>query len=137
MNMTCEIYVQKNTQLASGAVTRSWEYSKTIPCKIEPLSQKGASIKGDGENFGLGTDGYVETLQLKLKTLEYLSKRQRISTIKSNDGEVVFREVQRYSEDPTIFDVISSHPVLDPFGKVSHYSVNIRRVPVQNDTTAV
>jgi len=137
MNMTCEVYVQKNKQLPSGAVQRDWEYVKTIPCKIEPLSQKGASIKGDGEAFGLGVDGYVETLQLKMKTFEYLSKRQRISTIKSNDGVIAFKEVQRYSEDPTIFDVISCHPVLDPFGKISHYSVNIRRVPVQNDTTGV
>lgn len=135
MNMTCDIYVQVNKQQPSGAMQRVWEYEKTIPCKIEPLSQRGASIKGDGENFGLGVDGYVETIQLKMKTLEYLTKRQRVSAIRSSDGEVAFREVSKISQDDTIFDVISSHPVLDPFGKVSHYSVNIRRVSVQKDDT--
>ena len=137
MNMTADIYSQVNKQLPSGAIERTWEYEKTVNCKIEPLSQKGASTNSDGEAFTLGTDGYTETLQLKMKTFEYLNKRQRVTAIKSNDGVVAFREVQRYSEDATIFDVVSCHPVLDPFGKISHYSVNIRRVSIQNDTTGV
>ena len=136
-NMTAQVYNQSNAQLPSGAMQRDWKYSKTIQCKIEPLSQRGASVKGDGEQFGLGADGYVETLQLKMKTFEYLSKRQRITAIRSSDNRPVFLEVQKISQDDMIFDVVSCHPVLDPFGKISHYSVNIRRVPVQNDSTGV
>jgi len=136
-NMTAQVYDQSNMQLPSGAMQRDWKYAKTIRCKIEPISQRGASVKGDGEQFGLGSDGFVETLQLKMKTFEYLSKRQRITAVRSSDNVPVFVEVQKISQDDMIFDVVSSHPVLDPFGRVSHYSVNIRRVPIQNDSTAV
>jgi len=135
MNMTADIYVQSNKQNSSGTMERKWEYNRTVPCKVEPLSQRGASIRGDGENFGLGVDGYVESLQLKMKTFDYLSKRMRVSGIKSNDNTSVFQEIMRYDEKDTVFDVISCHPVLDPFGKVSHYSVNIRRAPIQNNDT--
>lgn len=135
MNMTCDIYVQKNTQLPSGSFERMWEYKKTISCKIEPISQKGAGVSGDGESFGKGVDGFIDSLQLKMKTLEYLSKRQRVSLIKSNDGQSMFLEVDKMGQDDTIFDVVSSHPVLDPFGKISHYSVNLRRASIQNNDT--
>jgi len=135
MNMTCDIYVQKNTQLPSGSFERMWEYKKTINCKIEPISQKGAGVRGDAESFGKGVDGFIDSLQLKMKTLEYLSKRQRVSLIKSNDGQSMFLEVDKMGQDDTIFDVVSCHPVIDPFGKISHYSVNLRRASIQNNDT--
>jgi len=138
MNMSAEIYVQQNFQdKDTGAISREWVYSKTIQCKAEPIKSGGASTRGDSKAFDrTQAGGYAEKLQLKIKTLELLSKRSRLSQIRSSDGHQIFVEVDRYSQPDSIFEVFSSHAVLDPFGRVSYYEATLQRVPVQdNDKT--
>jgi len=141
MNMTAEIHMQQNTQdKDSGAVSREWVYQKTIPCKIEPIKSAGASTRGDNKNFDRSMSGvaggYQEKLQLKVKSLELLSKRWRVASIRSSDGQQVFVEIDRYNQPDSIFEVTSSHAVLDPFGRVSYYEATLHRVPLQdNDKT--
>ena len=65
-----------------------------------------------------------------------LSKRWRISGIKGADGNQVWVEIDKFDTPDTIFEVFSSHAVLDPFGKVSYFEAVLQRVPVQsNDKT--
>jgi hypothetical protein len=139
MNMTAEVYVQENIQDPnSGFMSRQWNYYKTIQCKVEPIKSGGASTRGDSKQFDRGSDGgYSEKLQLKVKSLELLSKRWRINNIRSSGGQQVFVEIDRYNQPDSIFEVFSSHPVLDPFGKVSYFEATLQRVPVQhNDNTS-
>jgi hypothetical protein len=140
MNMSADIFMQQNTQDPnSGAIVREWVYEKTIPCKIEPFKARGTSSKGDGKNFAAGNNAqaeYNEGLLLKMKCTELLSKRWRINFIKSSDGLPVFVEIDRYGNPDSVFEVIASHAVLDPFGKVSYYEATLKRVPIQtNDKT--
>lgn len=140
MNMTAEIYVQKNFQDPNtGAISREWLYEKTVPCKVEPISARGASTKADNKVFGTTNNsqgGYSEGLQLQVKTLELLSKRWRINSIRANDGNQVFVEIDKYDKPDSVFEVVSSHAVLDPFGRVSYYETTVQRVPIQqNDKT--
>jgi hypothetical protein len=140
MNMTAQVYVQQNAQDANtGAISREWVYSKTIECKIEPIKAKGTSSRGDNKIFNDSNNGlgaYDERLQIKLKGLELLSKRWRIESIRSSDGQQVFLEIDKYDKPDTIFEVTSSHAVLDPFGKISYFESNLVRVSVQdNDQT--
>jgi hypothetical protein len=138
MNMSAEVWVQQNAQNPdTGAITREWVYSKTIPCKVEPIKSGGASTRGDSKQFDNGVyGGYAEKLQLRVKSLELLSKRWRLNDIRSSDGQQVFIELDRYGEPDSIFEVFSSHAVLDPFGKVSYFEAVLQRVPVQsNDNT--
>ena len=134
MNMTAEIYSQQNTQDANtGAIVRQWVYKSVIPCKIEPIKLSGTGMKTDNKVFN---DTYVEQLQLKMKSPELMSKRWRVSSIRSNDGKQVFIEFDKIDQPDTIFEVISSHAVLDPFGKISYYETVLQRVSVQdNDKT--
>ena len=140
MNMYADIYKQQNKQDPStGSIIREWVYEKTIPCKIEPIQSRGTSTKGDNKVFGNADNaqgGYDERLQLKMKGLEIMSKRWRIHYIKSSDNQQVFTEIDRYGNPDSIFEISSSHAVLDPFGKVSYYESTLHRVPVQtNDKT--
>jgi len=134
MNMKADIYSQQNTQDPNtGAIIRQWDYHKTIICKVEPV-KVGSSTRTDNKVFEKGqTGGYSEKLQLKIKTLELLSKRYRINSIKTSSGEQVFVEIDRYGNPDSIFEVVSSHTVLDPFGKVSYHEAILQRVPVQNN----
>jgi hypothetical protein len=137
MNMTADIYIQKNKQSEkSGVLVREWIYENTIPCKIEPIKTTTAATSGDNKRFDIGkNNAYDEKLQLKMKCLVPFSKRWRISGIKSSDGHQVYVELDKYDTPDTIFDVTASHAVLDPFGKVSYYEVTLQRVHVQNDNT--
>lgn len=136
MNVKADIYTQTNSQDPNtGAITRQWVYYKTIQCKVEPIKSAGASTRGDSKTFAKSGDafGYVEKLQLKIKTTQLLSKRWRIENIRSSDNQQVFVEIDRNGKPDSIFEVFSSHAVLDPFGKVSYFEANLQRVPVQDD----
>lgn len=139
MNTKADIYRQTNTQDPNtGAIVRGWTFYKTIQCKVEPIATGGASVRGDNKNFaGTGDSiGYSEKLQLKIKTTELLSKRWRIDNIRSSDNQQVFVEIDKSGKPDSIFEVYSSHGVLDPFGKVSYFEATLQRVPVQTNVSA-
>lgn len=140
MNMTAQIYIQQNVQDPNtGAISRGWVYDKTIPCKVEPIKTRGTNSRGDNKVFNVANNAigaYDERLQLKIKTSQLLSKRWRIDFIRTSDGKQVFVEIDRYGKPDSIFEVTSSHAVLDPFGKISYYESSMVRVSVQdNDQT--
>lgn len=136
--MSADIYTQQNKQSStSGSIKREWVFKETISCKIEPIKTGGASNRADNKSFDIGKHNeYSEKLQLKMKVLMPISKRWRITAIRTNDNQQVFTELDKYDNPDTIFDVTSSHAVLDPFGKISYYEVTLQRVHVQNDNTA-
>ena len=131
--MTADVYVQKNVQSQSGAMTRQWVYDRTIECKAATPSNKSGKANTDGKSYGTGSQGYSELLDVKLQTMTRLSKRFRISGITAADGEKIFLEYDKISLEDTVFDIVSMHPVLDPFGKISYYECNLRRSQVQNN----
>jgi hypothetical protein len=133
MNMTAEVYIQKNVQTDSGAMTRQWVFDRSISCRAMVPANKSGKGSIDSKSYAGGAAGYAENLDIKLQTDVRLSKRFRISGITSADGEKIFLEYDRISLDDTIFDIVSMHPVLDPFGKVAYYECNLRRAQVQNN----
>jgi len=138
MNMTADLYIQEYDQDPNtGAILREWNYAKTLQCKIEPIKVAGSSTRTDNKVFKGGSEGeYSEKFQIRIKCNELLSKRWRITNIRSNDNKPVFVEIDRYDSPDTIFEVTSSHATLDPFGKVSYFEAVLLRVQVQdNDKT--
>jgi hypothetical protein len=137
MNMSADIYIQQNTQSkTSGTIYREWVYNDTISCKIEPVKTSSGSSRYDNKNFDSGKHNeYHESMQLKMKCHIPISKRWRVSNIRTNDGQKVYVELDKIDQPDTIFDVSSAHAVLDPFGRISYYDVMLKRVNVQSDNT--
>lgn len=137
MNMTAEVWEQQYKQDPStGAVVREWVYSKTIQCKVEPIKVGGASTRTDNKSFKGGAEGdYSEKFQMRIKCNELLSKRWRIENIRSAANEQIFVEIDRYDTPNTIFEVTSSHAVLDPFGKISYFEAVLQRAQVQDNAS--
>jgi hypothetical protein len=140
MNMSAEVYSQQNTQNSNtGAIVREWSYRSVVPCKIEPIKLSGTGMRTDTKSFNDSKSlqlGYDEKFQLKMKTLELMSKRWRVSGVRSSDGKQVYVEFDKIDQPDTIFEVIASHAVLDPFGRISYYETVLQRVSVQdNDKT--
>ena len=138
MNMSADIYKQQNKQSSSsGTVRREWVYDRTVRCKIEPLKSSGGGNRYDNKRFDIGKHNeYDEKLQLKMKVIVPMSKRWRVQNVRSNDGKQVYIEIDKIDAPDTIFEVIASHAVLDPFGRISYYEVTLQRVHVQNDNNS-
>lgn len=134
MSMKADVYEQENTQDSiSGTLTRHWELRKTVKCHIQPTKSDGSSIKSDGKFYNTDNKSYIETSQLRGKFMIPLSKRWRISNIRSSNNIPVFNEMDPLVARPTAYEVVSCHPMLDPFGRLSHYDVTLERVQVQNN----
>jgi hypothetical protein len=98
-----------------------------------PVQNKSGRTITDDKSYGTGAEGYKENVHVKMQSPIRLSKRWRITNVTSAAGEKVFLEPDKISLDDTIFDVVSNHPVLDPFGKIAYYEINLQRAQVQNN----
>lgn len=134
--MKCDVYVQKNTQTDSGSITREWSYNQTISCFVQSM-KSGGPFKGDAKTFIVNQDKqanpYKEILNVVMLAQVPLSKRWRVSSIRTSDGSPVFVDPDRLGNPDVIFEVSGSHPIIDPLGKISHYHIDLERVQVQNN----
>lgn len=129
--MTADIYSQIQEQDENtNAITRRWVLMKNIQCSIVPIRESGGSATSDNKTFG---KDYIEELEVKMYTLEKLSKRWRISGIKNSQKQELYTEIDRISEPSTIFEVYASHPVFDMFGNVQYFENHLKRTQVQSN----
>ena len=137
-NMKADVYIQQNTQdKDTGAIKREWVYNKTVLCKAEPIKMRGASVATDNKGFAkTANSDYNEKMQLRLYCFELMSKRWRIQNIRTNDGQQIYVEIDKYDQPDTIFEVTGSHAVVDPFGKIAYYEAALLRSEVQSDDKA-
>lgn len=129
--MNVDIYQQTTEQNeVTNEISRKWAFFKNIPCSVSPIRESGGSATSDNKIF---SKEYIEELETKIYTMQQLSKRWRATNIKNIKGESVYNEMDRTTAPPTIFEVYSSHPILDIFGNVQYYENHLKRVMVQED----
>jgi hypothetical protein len=129
--MTADIYQQISEQDEStNAITRRWVLLKNIQCSIVPIRESGGSATSDNKTFG---KEYIEELEIKMYTLEKLSKRWRVSSVKNFKNEELYTEIDRVSNPSTIFEVYASHPIFDIFGNVQYFENHLKRTQVQSN----
>jgi transcription initiation factor TFIIIB Brf1 subunit/transcription initiation factor TFIIB len=129
--MTADIYSQISDQDEStNAITRRWVILKNITCSVIPIRESGGSATSDNKTFG---KNYVEELEVKMYTLEKLSKRWRVSGIKNSQKQELYTELDRISEPSTIFEVYASHPIFDMYGNVQYFENHLKRTQVQSN----
>lgn len=128
--MTADIYIQQQSQdLVHGTINREWVFSKRIPVHIDIVSGIGANTPDNNKSFGVI---YTEEEKILMKSKDPLSKRFRVTAIKNRAGEMLFVEQDKIDSPPTIFEINSYHPRLDPLGNILYYESNLRRVGVQD-----
>jgi len=129
--MNADIYKQISDQDENtNAITRRWVLLKNIQCSIMPIRESGGSATSDNKTFN---KDYIEELEIKMYTLEKLSKRWRVSSIKNLKNEDLYTEIDRISEPSTIFEVYASHPIFDIFGNIQYYENHLKRTQVQSN----
>ena len=125
-SMKMDIYKQLDVQDDStGAIKREWTYYKTVPCHAKGvISNSSTSRNGDRQIFD---NRYKNDQMIEVRTADKLTTREKATNIRNLDNLVIWTEIDFPSDTPTVFEVIGTTPLTDPFGKVLAYSSTMKR----------
>ena len=108
---------------------RYWTVVKTIKCRAVPYINTGLKSAAINERF---EKNYENIEYIRLKSIEQLNKRQRVTNIRTESGEVLWADDDSTNK-PTIFNVDGSSPAPNFFtGESSEYSARLSRADVRN-----
>lgn len=125
-SMKMDIYKQLDVQDDStGAIKREWTYYKTVPCHAKGvISNSSTSRNGDRQVFD---NRYKNDQMIEVRTADRLTAREKVTNIRNSDNLVVWTEIDFPSDTPTVFEVVGTTPLTDPFGKVLAYNSTMKR----------
>jgi len=125
-NMKVDVYLQEDYQdQNTGAIKKSWIYEKTIPCFAKGMISNSSSARS-GDNQSISTK-YKDTQTIEIRTQTRLTYRQKITNIKDSSNNVIWFELNYPNDTPTVFEIISSTPITDPFGTLMAYNSIAKR----------
>ena len=124
--MTLDVYRQFEGQDPdTGAIKKEWLYHRTEPCSAKGIvSNSTASRSGDKQVF---SNKYINEQMIQVRTIDRLTARDKITNICDKNGNPVWREINFPNETPTVFEVIGTTPVTDPFGTIVAYNSVLKR----------
>lgn len=126
LSMKLDIYRQYQSQdSATGAIKREWKYFKTLPCHAKGIvSNSVSSRSGDKQVF---SNVYINDQILQVRTIERLSIRDKVTNIVDSIGNSIWTELNYPTETPTVFEVVGTTPLTDPFGNILGYNSSLKR----------
>lgn len=123
--MTADIYRQQTVQdEETGHLQKSWIYYKTINCHAKGVISNSATRKTDAQSFG---NTYENTQMLEIRTNDKLTIKEKITNIKDKDGNFIWTELNAPYDTPTVFEVIGTTPITDPFGTTLAFNSTVKR----------
>jgi hypothetical protein len=124
--MKLDIYIQLDSQDENtGAIKKEWIFTRSVPCAAKGIiSNSGSGRGGDRQVFN---NKYLNEQMLEIRTPDQITYREKITNIRDMAGNVVWKEINYPNNTPTVFEVISSTPITDPFGNVLAYNSVAKR----------
>ncbi len=125
-NMKVDVYLQEDYQdQNTGAIKKSWIYSKTIPCFAKGMISNSSSARG-GDSQVISAK-YTDKQTIEIRTQSRLTYRQKITNLRDSSGNVIWFELNYPNDTPTVFEIVSSTPITDPFGTLMAYNSIAKR----------
>lgn len=125
MAMQLDIYKQQEEQDSdTGVIKRNFMYYKTIPCYARGIISESSTRNLDKQTFG---NKYSNDQHIEVRTGQRLTTREKVSNIRDSQGNVIWYELNYPSDTPTVFEVVGTTPITDPFGNVVGYNTSLRR----------
>ncbi len=126
LSMSLDVYRQFETQDPdTGAMVREWVYYKTVACHAKGVISNSATTRSSDKQ--IFSNKYVNDQVIQVRTSEKLTAREKVTNIRDNDGNVIWNEINFPAETPTVFEVMGTTPITDPFGRVIAYSSSMKR----------
>jgi hypothetical protein len=125
-SMKMDVYQQSEIQDSdTGAIKKEWNYAKTVNCHAKAIISNSATSRSG--NYQVFKDKYVNEQIVIIRTTDMISFREKVTNIRSVDGKVIWEEIDYPSNTPTVFEVIGTTPITDPYGGVLAYNTTVKR----------
>lgn len=125
LSMNLDVYYQTDVQDPdTGAIKREWNFYKTVSCHAKGVISNSASRVADRQQF---SNKYVVDQLIEIRTVERLTARQKVTNIRDQKNNYIWTELDFPTETPTVFEVIGTTPMTDPFGNVIAYNSLVKR----------
>jgi hypothetical protein len=126
MSMKADIYLQLDTQdKNTGSIKKEWIFTRTVQCSAKGMVSNSASSRsGDKQVL---SNKYSNEQKLEIRTPEQITYREKVTNIRDMNGNVIWKEINYPNNTPTVFEIIGSTPITDPFGNVLAYNSVAKR----------
>ena len=124
--MRLDLYRQSDSQDPNtGAILKSWNFYKTLDCHAKGIiSNSSSSSTNDRQVFG---NKYTNQQMIQVRTSERITYREKGTNIRDAKNKSIWTEIDFPTETPTVFEVVGSTPITDPFGNVVGYNTTLSR----------
>jgi hypothetical protein len=126
LSMQLDVYRQYEIQdTDTGAIKREWNYHRTVDCHAKGVISNSATTRSSDKQ--VFSNKYMNDQIIQVRTSEKLTMREKVTNIRDASGNVIWAESNFPTETPTVFEVIGTTPVTDPFGTVIAYNSSMKR----------
>ena len=126
LSMQLDVYRQSEIQDPdTGAIKREWNYHRTVDCHAKGVISNSATTRSSDKQ--VFSNKYMNDQIIQVRTYEKLTMREKVTNIRDKNGNVIWSEINFPTETPTVFEVIGTTPVTDPFGTVIAYNSSMKR----------
>lgn len=126
LSMKLDVYRQTDEQDAdTGAIKKQWIFYKTVACHAKGVISNSSSTRNSDKQV-MGNRYYNDQV-LQIRTAEKITLREKITNIRDADNNYIWTEINSPNDTPTVFEVMGTTPITDPFGKVIGYNSSVKR----------
>jgi hypothetical protein len=126
LSMQLDVYRQTEIQDPdTGAIKREWNYHRTLDCHAKGVISNSATTRSSDKQ--IFSNKYLNDQIIQVRTSEKLTMREKVTNVRDASGNVIWAETNFPAETPTVFEVIGTTPVTDPFGSVIAYNSSMKR----------
>jgi hypothetical protein len=126
LSMRLDVYRQSDAQDPdTGAIKKDWNYYKTISCHAKGVISNSATTRSSDKQ--IFDNKYTNDQIIQVRTIDRLITREKVANICDQEGNPIWTEINFPTETPTVFEVMGTTPVTDPFGRVIGYNSSMKR----------
>lgn len=124
--MKLDVYRQTDTQnVDTGAIIKEWLYYKTVDCHAKGVISNSATTRSSDKQ--IFNNKYVNDQIIQVRTYDRITTREKVTNIRDMQGNYIWVELNFPSDTPTVFEVMGTTPITDPFGRVIGYNSSLKR----------
>jgi hypothetical protein len=124
--MRLDVYRQIDSQNTdTGAIVKEWQYYKTVDCHAKGVISNSATTRSSDKQ--IFNNKYTNDQIIQVRTEDRLTTREKITNIRDMKNNYIWVELDFPTETPTVFEVMGTTPITDPFGRVIGYNSSMKR----------
>jgi len=126
LSMKLDVYRQTDIQDPdTGAIKKEWNYHRTVPCHAKGVISNSATTRSSDKQ--VFSNKYINDQVIQVRTMEKLVMRDKITNVRDARDNIIWAEINFPTETPTVFEVVGTTPITDPFGNVIGFNSSLKR----------